>query len=82
MWVSGLWGDVLVTALLGLQFGLLDNHETLGTSSTALELMCRGDNLDKEALMCFKPFHFLAMCTVHLLMTSHGAKIMVLKGFR
>lgn len=43
MRVSGLWGDVLVMALLGLQFGLLDNHKTLGTSSTALELMCRGD---------------------------------------
>lgn len=39
MWVRALWGDVLVMALLGLQFGLLDNHETLGTSSAVLELM-------------------------------------------
>lgn len=49
MWVRGLWGDVLVMALLGLQFGLLDNHEPLGTSSTVVELMCRGDTFGQGA---------------------------------
>lgn len=79
---QGLWGDALVITLMGLQFGLLDNHESPGTPSTVLELMCKGDTLDKEAIMCFKPLHFLAVCTVYLLITRHGVKIMVLKGFR
>lgn len=43
VWVRGLWGDALVMALLGLQFELLDNHESLGTSSTVLKFICKGD---------------------------------------